>query len=49
MGYAQRLSNGNTLITELEGGEGVGGDEHGDMYVIGLPSREGRFSDQLGA
>jgi hypothetical protein len=43
MGYAQRLPNGNTLITESEEGEGVGEDEHGDMYVIGLPRGRGRF------
>ena len=44
MGYAQRLPNGNTLITESEGDEvGVGGDEHGGYVRNRLPSREGAF------
>jgi hypothetical protein len=37
MGYAQRLPNGNTLITESEG------DEHGGMYVIASPRGRGVF------
>lgn len=42
-GYAQRLPNGNTLITESEGDEvGVGGDEHG-VYVIASPRGRGVF------
>jgi len=43
-GYAQRLPNGNTLITESEGDEvGVGGDEHAGYVRNRLPPREGAF------
>jgi hypothetical protein len=44
MGYAQRLPNGNTLITESEGDEvGSAGTSMGDMYVIASPRGRGRF------